>query len=243
MTSSGAVARPHERYVALLVDRDKDTRHMYAEYLKLGNWRVDEASDGREALAKAIALHPDVIITETRLPGIDGITLCGLLRRDVATNAIPVIFVTGDAFPADVERAMAAGGDLVLTKPCLPEQLLTRLAVWLEASRPLRTKAAAGRFDALDRLARADEVLSRSVDTVQRHLTLKNAHRRGHTINPPSAPPTLVCPLCDRPLMYRRSHVGGVSSKHSEQWDYFDCEAGCGTFQYRTRTRKLRKVP
>ena len=43
--------------------------------------------------------------------------------------------------------------------------------------------------------------------------------------------------------MYRRSHVGGVSSKHSEQWDYFDCEAGCGTFQYRTRTRKLRKVP
>ena len=154
MTSSGAIARPHEPYVALLVDRDKDTRHMYAEYLKLGNWRVDEASDGREALAKAIALHPDVIITETRLPGIDGITLCGLLRRDVATNAIPVIFVTGDAFPADVERAMAAGGDLVLTKPCLPEQLLTRLAVWLEASRPLRTKAAAGRFDALDRLAR-----------------------------------------------------------------------------------------
>ena len=177
------------------------------------------------------------------MPGIDGITLCGLLRRDVATNAIPVIFVTGDAFPADVERAMAAGGDLVLTKPCLPEQLLTRLAVWLEASRPMRTKAAAGRFDALDRLARADEVLSRSVDTVQRHLTLKNAHRRGHTINPPIAPPTLVCPLCDRPLTYRRSHVGGVSSKHSEQWDYFDCEAGCGTFQYRTRTRKLRKVP
>jgi CheY-like chemotaxis protein len=127
---------------------------------------------------------PDVIITETRLPGI---TLCGLLRRDVATSAIPVIFVTGDPFPADVERAMAAGGDLVLTKP------------W--------------------------------------------AHRRGDTVNPPIAPPTLVCPLCDRPLMYRRSHVGGVSSKHSEQWDYFDCEAGCGTFQYRTRTRKLRKVP
>ena len=228
--------------VALLVDRDKDTRQMYAEYLKLGNWRVDEASDGREALAKAIALHPDIVITETRLPGIDGITLCGLLRRDVATNTIPVVFVTGDAYPADIERAMEAGGDLVLTKPCLPEDLLSRLHVVLEASQALRTKSAAVRSNALERLARAEDVLSRSVDTVHRHLTLKKAHRRGDTINPPIAPPTLVCPLCDTPLAYRRSHVGGVSSKHSEQWDYFECEAGCGTFQYRARTRKLRKV-
>ena len=244
MTSSSAIARPHYPFVALLVDRDQDTRHMYAEYLKLGNWHVDEASDGREALAKAIALHPDVIITETRLPGIDGITLCGLLRRDVTTNAIPVIFVTGDAYPADVERAMSAGGDLVLTKPCLPEDLLTRLRTVVGDSRQLRTRAAAVRVDALDRLARADDVLSRSVDTVRRHrhLTLKKAHRRGDTINPPVAPPTLVCPLCDKPLTYRRSHVGGVSSRHSEQWDYFDCEAGCGTFQYRVRTRKLRKA-
>ena len=111
-------------------------------------------------------------------------------------------------------------------------------------SRQLRTRAAAVRVDALDRLVRADDVLSRSVDTVRRHrhLTLKKAHRRGDTINPPVAPPTLVCPLCDKPLTYRRSHVGGVSSKHSEQWDYFDCEAGCGTFQYRVRTRKLRKA-
>jgi CheY-like chemotaxis protein len=228
--------------VALLVDRDRDTRNMYAEYLKLGNWRVDEASDGREALAKAIALHPDIIITETRLPGIDGITLCGLLRRDVATNAIPVVFVTGDAYPGDIERAFAAGGDLVLTKPCLPEHLLAKLGVVLEASQVLRVKAAAVQSDALDRLARADDVLSRSVDTVHRQLTLKKAHRRGDTINPPLPPPTLVCPFCDKPLTYRRSHVGGVSSKHSEQWDYFDCEAGCGTFQYRARTRKLRNV-
>ena len=244
MTSSVAMAFPHDPLVALLVDRDQDTRRMYAEYLRLGNWRVGEASDGREALAKAISLHPDVIITETRLPGIDGITLCGLLRRDVSTNAIPVVFVTGDAYPADVERAMSAGADLVLTKPCLPEDLLTKVRAMLDQAQALRTRAAAVRVDARERLARADDVLSRSVDTVQRHrhLTLKKAHRRGDTINPPVAPPTLVCPRCDKPLTYRRSHVGGVSSKHSEQWDYFDCEAGCGTFQYRVRTRKLRKV-
>ena len=82
--------------LALLVDRDQDTRHMYAEHLKLGNWRVDEAGDGREALAKAIALRPDVIVTETRLPGIDGVSLCDLLRRDLATSTIPIVVVTGE---------------------------------------------------------------------------------------------------------------------------------------------------
>jgi two-component system, cell cycle response regulator DivK len=231
-----------ESTLALIVDRDQDTRNMYAEYLKLGNWRVDEAGDGREALAKAIAFRPDIIVTETRLPGIDGVSLCDLLRRDLATSAIPIVFVTGDAYPADVARAIAAGADLVLTKPCLPEALAAQLRTVLAHAHDVRNRARTVRSDALDRLARADEVLSRAVDTVHRRHTLKKAHRRGDTTNPPVSPPRLVCPACDRPLAYQRSHIGGVNSKHAEQWDYFDCESGCGTFQYRVRTRKLRKV-
>ena len=112
---------------ALLVDRDPDTRSLYAATLTGDCWQVDEAADGREALAKAIAVRPDVVITDSRLPGIDGIALCGLLRRDMVTSMIPVVFVTGDAYPADVARATAAGADLVLTKPCLPQQLLAGL--------------------------------------------------------------------------------------------------------------------
>ena len=215
---------------------------MYAEYLKLGSWRVDEASDGREALAKAIALRPDIIVTETRLPGIDGIALCELLRRDVATNTIPVVFVTGDAYPADIARATSAGGALVLTKPCLPENLMAELRLVLERAAALRLHAGAVRARASEQLARADEVLSRIVDKVHRRQTLKKAHHRGDTISPPLVPPRLVCPSCDRPLSYQRRHIGGVSSKHTEQWDYYECERGCGTFQYRERTRKLRKV-
>src|SRR5438034_3312252 len=83
--------------LALLVDRDPDTRKMYAEYLRLSTpCDIDEAEDGREALAKAMTRHPDVIVTETRLPGINGFDLCTLLRRDTSTSAIPIIFVTGD---------------------------------------------------------------------------------------------------------------------------------------------------
>ncbi len=52
----------------------------------------------------------------------------------------------------------------------------------------------------------------------------------------------MTCPRCDRPLLYEKSHVGGVNARELEQWDYFECPQGCGTFQYRQRTRKLRRV-
>jgi CheY-like chemotaxis protein len=228
---------------ALVVDRDLEVRLMYGEFLRLVSWQVDEASDGREALAKAIAFHPDVVITETRLPGIDGITLCELLRRDATTHTIPVVFVTADAPAADIERARRAGGDLVLTKPCLPERLLTELHALLARSAAVENRTGRLQGRAAAQVALADELLNQVAGTVNRRRhTLKKAHHRGDTMDPPLVPPALFCPLCDRPLTYRRSHVGGVSSKHSEQWDYFECDGGCGPFQYRARTRKLRKV-
>jgi len=71
---------------------------------------------------------------------------------------------------------------------------------------------------------------------------LSRVHERRATSVPPLAPPALVCPACDAPMTYVTSRIGGVSERHPEQWDYFVCEHGCGTFQYRQRTRKLRFV-
>src|SRR5438874_4703455 len=111
--------------LALLVDCDADTRRMYSEFLtQLSACEIEEAEDGREALAKAIARHPDIVITETRLPGISGFDLCGLLRQDSVLRTTPIIFVTGDAFDGDVQRARRMGADAVLVKPCLPDELL-----------------------------------------------------------------------------------------------------------------------
>ena len=109
--------------LALFVDRDDDTRQMYAEFLQQAGCDTLQAEDGRDALAQAIARHPDVIITETRLPGISGLDLCQLLRQDGATSGIRVVFVTGDAFEHELTVARAAGADAVLVKPCLPGEL------------------------------------------------------------------------------------------------------------------------
>ena len=227
--------------LALLVDRDVDTRNMYAEYLRLSVCDIDEADDGREALAMAIAHHPDVIITETRLPGINGFDLCRLLREDESTRGIPIVFVTGDAFATDVKRAETAGADSVLVKPCLPEHLANEIRRLLHDSRHLREQARAVRDKISDQMSRSQGVLNHSRPTFRRTL-LNRAHNRRDTLDPPAAPPALTCPACDHPLTYVRSHIGGVNEHHAEQWDYYDCGAGCGTFQYRQRTRKLRRI-
>jgi CheY-like chemotaxis protein len=214
---------------------------MYAEYLRLSACDVDEAEDGREALAKAIARHPDVVVTETRLPGISGFDLCQLLRRDPSTTGIPIVFVTGDAFEGDVRRAERAGADAVLTKPCLPEKLLGEIRRLLHLSADLRARGNNARAKFAEQAGRSQVLIDRSHGNMRR-VMLSRAHKRADTTEPPTIPPALICPQCDMALKYLHSHVGGVSARHPEQWDYFECTAGCGTFQYRERTRKIRKV-
>lgn len=226
----------------LIVDRDPDTRHLYAEYLRESACEIEEAEDGREALAKAIMRPPDVIVTETRLPGIDGYSLCRLLREDATTHHVTIVVVTGDAFAADTNRAMAAGADVVLVKPCLPEKLVATIRRLLT-----RADAPRGGMDAAHKRSdtprdRANEFSGEGRAGSRARLMLSRSHRRHDTTEPPVSPPRLVCPMCDQPLQYVMSHIGGVSERHQEQWDDFECPAACGTFQYRHRTRKLRRV-
>jgi CheY-like chemotaxis protein len=224
--------------VALLVDRDADTRKMYAEYLATARCVVDEAEDGREALAKAIARQPSVIVTETRLPGISGFDLCALLRSDPQTLHIPIIVVTADAYTTDQHRAQLAGADAVLVKPCLPATLLEEIQRLID--RPEHERAATSHPDP-GAIASVDDRPANGA-AGGRRVMLSRVHHRQDTTTPPITPPVLVCPHCDQPLRYVRSHVGGVSERHQEQWDYYECAAGCGTYQYRERTKRLRKV-
>lgn len=222
--------------LVLLVDRDFETRNLYRHSLMMSGWRVDEADDGREALAKAIDRHPNLVVTEIRLPFIDGYSLCELLRSDPVTHDVPIVVLTADAYPARLERARKAGADSVLVKPCLPEELQRELLRLSDQSLSLRARSDATRAKAALQLSRSAELLTHG-----RH-TLVRAHARFETTSPPLVPPALRCPSCDHTLQYERSHIGGVSDRHSEQWDYYICPASCGTFQYRHRTRKLRRV-
>jgi DNA-binding response OmpR family regulator len=208
---------------------------MYDMYLRAHHWQMIEAEDGRLALASALTSPPHAVVTEAELTGISGFDLCRELRADPATASIPIVMLTGDSHPATPERACACGADAVLVKPCLPDTLR-------EALDGLIVGSYRGRY-AGDAVAHDRPVFParRPGDTRPRRRSLVNAALR-HVRTRPKAPPPLVCPDCDEHLVHQRSHVGGVSAQKPEQWDYYRCPRGCGEFQYRHRTRKVRAV-
>ena len=102
----------------LIVDPNADTRSLYRACVQLAGGDVVEASDGRDALVKALTHPPALVLTEARLPICDGFALCEGLRRDVMTRTVPILVVTTDTGPA-VVGARAAGADATLVKPSL----------------------------------------------------------------------------------------------------------------------------
>jgi two-component system, cell cycle response regulator DivK len=250
-TSGDAATQP----LALIADRDPDTRALYRHALTASGWQVDEADDGRDALAKALSHPPRLLLTETRLSFINGFQLCELLRSDAATRDVAIVIVTGDAQQAQIVRARAAGADTVLVKPCLPERivrevdrLMLRSQELRERSRELISDLQAATQNSHERMSEAADAAggptgTGSDPTLPRRKMSVRAHQRYDTTTPPTLPPPLRCPSCDRPLTYERSHIGGVNAQFPEQWDYYVCAGGCGgTYQYRQRTRKLRSI-
>lgn len=243
MLTARAPALPQvsgDRALVLLADRDDDSRQMYGEYLKQSGLDVEEAADGRLALAKALSIRPDIVVTETRLFGIDGYDLCQLLRRDATTVGIPIVVVTADAYQREGERERSGAADVVLLKPCLPNVLLSEIRGLIQRSRDLRRQSEELRARLATQLTRPRALHGGLVE--KRRRTPARVYDHLSTTLPELVPPTVACPNCLQPLLYRRSHSGGVNERSREQWDYYECAAGCGTFQYRQRTRKLRNI-
>ena len=117
--------------LVLVVDDAKDTRVIYAESLRFRGYRVEEASDGREAVERVRALAPDVVVLDLKLPVIDGCEATRRLKADPSTRAIPIIVLTGHLLEHSRQAALAAGADAYLTKPCLPDDLATKIAEML----------------------------------------------------------------------------------------------------------------
>ena len=104
----------------LIVDDDADNRRIVAKVLLVEGYQVIEACDGLEALARARAELPDLILMDLSLPHLDGWEATRQLKGDPATLAIPVVALTAFAMRGDEEQARAAGCDDYLSKPVRP---------------------------------------------------------------------------------------------------------------------------
>ena len=111
----------------LVVDDSPDARALYGEYLEFCGFRVETAADGEEAIAKARAQWPSVILMDLAMPRMDGWEAVKQLKQDPQTKGIPLIMLTAHAFQEHRDRAAQVGADAFLAKPVLPDQLAAEI--------------------------------------------------------------------------------------------------------------------
>lgn len=121
--------------LVLVVEDYQDAREMYAAYLQFSGYRVAEAANGLEALEKTRELMPDIILMDLALPKMDGWEATRRLKADEKTRHIPIVALTGHALAGHAEGARQAGCDAFVTKPCLPDALVTEIERMLAARR------------------------------------------------------------------------------------------------------------
>lgn len=93
------------------------------------------AVDAETGLTLAHAEHPDLILMDIQLPGMDGLTATALMKKDPAIAAIPVIALTAMAMKEDREKARMAGCDAYIAKPLRHQELLATIDTLLAQNR------------------------------------------------------------------------------------------------------------
>jgi CheY-like chemotaxis protein len=115
----------------LLIEDNEDNRIVYSTILGHFGYRVMEALNGEEGIAKARAEKPDLILMDISIPIIDGWEATQVLKHDPATRLIPIIALTAHALASDRERAMEVGCDGYLAKPCEPRAVVAEVQRFL----------------------------------------------------------------------------------------------------------------
>jgi two-component system cell cycle response regulator DivK len=111
----------------LVVDDNQDGRELVVKILKNRGYQMIEAVDGEEALEKAIAECPDLILMDISIPKIDGYEVTRRLKSQIKFKDTPIIALTAHAMKGDREKALEAGCEGYISKPIdiheLPDQI------------------------------------------------------------------------------------------------------------------------
>ena len=111
----------------LVIEDDAFSRDALARLLMGEGYEAQSASDGESGIEKARAMHPDVIILDLNLPGIDGHQVIEMIRGDGPLKSVPILVVTGDEDKA-AREAVDLGADGYLTKPVEFDDLIRAIS-------------------------------------------------------------------------------------------------------------------
>ena len=108
----------------LIVDDDTFVRRILKDAFDEEGITSHEANNGLEALRMAREIHPDAIILDVMLPGLDGYKICRMLKYDENFADISIVMVTSRARQSDRDTGYHTGADLYITKPFKPEEVV-----------------------------------------------------------------------------------------------------------------------
>jgi len=111
----------------LIVEDEKDIIKMLEYNLKKEGYRVNYARDGEDAIDLAVREHPDLILLDLMLPGMDGLEVCKALKKESKTAYIPIIMLTAKSQESDKVVGLELGADDYITKPFSLRELIARI--------------------------------------------------------------------------------------------------------------------
>lgn len=123
-----ANAPPH---ILVIDDSPEDIKSVLA-LLRTQPWRISIASEARQGYQRALALRPDLIVLDVRMPQMDGFTLCRLLREAPATRRVPIIFLSSAGEAQERLEGLSLGGVDYVLKSCPAEEVVARIRIHLQ---------------------------------------------------------------------------------------------------------------
>lgn len=133
--------------LVLVVEDEAAIATLLRYNLEKQGFRVDEASDGQEALTRISEQRPDLVLLDWMLPTLSGIEVCRQIRRRRETRELPVIMVTARSEDQDAVRALNTGADDYVSKPFSVDALMARIRALLRRATGVSEKGTLGFHD------------------------------------------------------------------------------------------------
>jgi len=121
----------------LLIEDDKDIQELLRYNLSKEGYQIVQAFTGEEGLKAARGKSPDLIILDLMLPGMDGLEVCKLLKKEPKTEGIPVVMLTAKGEESDVVAGLEIGAEDYVLKPFSPKVLIARIRTVLRRTHRL----------------------------------------------------------------------------------------------------------
>jgi len=132
-----------------VVDDEPDIVELITHHLKKEGFKTKDFYDGESLLNFVKITLPELIILDLMLPGIDGLEICRILKRNEKTSFIPVVMLTAKGTETDIVVGLELGADDYIVKPFSPRELVARVKTVLRRAEPKKEKTKSIKLDDL----------------------------------------------------------------------------------------------